>query len=103
MDEKLKELVEAVHNETLRIAYPHRVEKFWATLLKKRDPGAEVYVFCDEGDRRALSLCYSVCDLFRLPRSGILLVVREEQAHAGPAPNVHVYDMVKSTRGMVVG
>ncbi len=79
-------------------------KKLWAFLLKKRDPNPDVIVIQDDGDRRALSLSYSICDVLHLPRTIIHVVANEEMVHKDKeAPNEHVYNVSKLGRSMVVG
>jgi hypothetical protein len=78
-------------------------KKVWSGILKQRDPPWEVLVFCDGGNRIALSLAYAICDLMRFPRSVIYQMGLEEKKHDDEkAPNQHVFSMLKSTRGMVI-
>lgn len=78
-------------------------KKFWAFVLKKRDPGAEILVIQDDGDRRALSLAYAVCDVLHHPRSVVHVVGDEDRVHdKKEAPNSYVYDLTKLGRGSVV-
>ena len=77
-------------------------KKLWQLLTKKRDPNPEVIVFSDQGDRRALSAAYAVCDLMRLPRSVITRPGDPDAKNDGPAPNKHVFDLTKACRVMVM-
>lgn len=78
-------------------------KKLWAFLLKKRDPGPEVIVFCDNDDRRAASVAYAVADQMRLPRKAHVLRPSDpENKNEGEAPNRHVYQMTITSRAMVM-
>ncbi len=81
-------------------------KKLWAFLLRKRDPAPDVYIFVDDGDRRSLSVAYAVCDVLRLARNSSLYLPSDNDntySHTDKAaPNQHVYQMVKTTRGMVM-
>lgn len=86
-------------------------KKLWAFLLKKRDPAPDLFVFQDDGgeDRRALSAALAVCDTLGFPRTIIHMPGNEERfsspdnSKSEKPSNQHLYDMVKATRGMVVG
>ena len=79
-------------------------KKLWAFILKKRDNNPDVIVVQDDGDRRALSIAYCLCDVLHQPRSIIHVVGNEEMMHKDKeAPNEHVYNVSKLGRGMVVG
>lgn len=78
-------------------------KKLWSFLLKKRDPSPEVIVFCDRGDRRARSVAYAVADALRLPRKAHVFCPEDpERSMEGEAPNRHVYQVVSTSRGMVL-
>jgi hypothetical protein len=79
-------------------------KKLWSFLLRQRDPAPEVIVLQDEGDRRAISLAYAICDSLRLERSTAIYKAGQEwSAHKNDVPpNRHVYEMTKQTRTMVV-
>ena len=87
----------------------HRQEgagRFWAWLLRKRDPAPTLIVIAAGGgaDRRGLSLGYAVADVLRLPRLTHLYAPADPEArHEGaPAPNRHVYEEAKAGRAMVI-
>jgi predicted phage terminase large subunit-like protein len=80
-------------------------KKLWSFLLRKRDPAPGAFVLQDDGDRRALSMAYAICDVLRLGRSNAIYKATgaEWRAQDGDArPNQRVYEMTKRTRGMVV-
>lgn len=78
--------------------------KLWSFLLKKREPLPDLWVFVDKGDGRALSIAYAVCDSMALPREQTIHTLADpESEHAEPAPIQHVYDVVKSSRCLVIG
>lgn len=78
-------------------------KKLWSFLLKKRDPGPEVIVFCDSGDRRATSVAYAVADQMRLLRKAhVLRPADPDNKNEGEAPNRHVYQMTITSRAMVM-
>mgnify|MGYP001571334440 CR=1 FL=1 len=79
-------------------------KKLWSFITKKRDP-FEVLVIQDEGDRRAISMAYAICDMLSLKRETTIYKLDEDewQAKASDvAPNKHCIAMVKRTRHMVV-
>src|SRR5262249_2321559 len=82
-------------------------KKFWAFLCRHRDPHPEVFVIADEGgqDRRALSPALGVCDTLRLPRSAIVKPgdLDWQVGDKDTPANLHVHDIVKASRGLVVG
>jgi len=77
-------------------------KQLWRLLSKKRDPGPEAVVFCDRGDRRALSAAVAVAETLRLDKGAVYAVGDEEGAPPGPASNLHVADMVRLSRGLVI-
>lgn len=77
-------------------------KRLWTFLRRQRGEKHEVIVFQDDGDRRALSVAYAVCDVLRLPRTVIYVVNREDMNTKGQAPNSHVYDTVRMARGLVI-
>jgi hypothetical protein len=79
-------------------------KRLWYFLRRHRDPAPEVLVIADEGDRRALSLAYAICDVQGLPRGETIHVVagEPEAKHTGAAPNPHVFTLAKSCRSLVV-
>lgn len=81
---------------------PEDGKKLWACLTKKHPLPAEVILVQDDGDNRALSVACGIADTLRLDRGAIYQHANPEGNAKGPAPNQHVYEMVKRTRGMVV-
>ena len=87
------------------ILKPEQGKKLWAFVTKKREPAPEVIVIQDQGDRRAVSMAYALCDVLNLPRSQVIYQIGNEDWHARPedkAPNIHVFNQLKSARGLVV-
>jgi hypothetical protein len=77
-------------------------KKLWSFLLKKRDQNPGVIVVACRGDRREDSLALGMADALRLSRKQVLRLGKEDYNYAGVEPsNRHVYEMVKSTRGLV--
>lgn len=77
----------------------------WKFILKRRDPGPLMYWIVDDGgeDRRALSVAYGICDALFLPRKKTIYQAGNLDTNSeGPAPNLHVYEMTKATREMVM-
>lgn len=85
-------------------------KKLWAFLLKKRETQPDLFVFQDNGgeDRRAHSVALAVADTMGLPRSVIHMPADTERfstadnSKSEKPGNVHLYDMVRATRGMVM-
>jgi hypothetical protein len=79
-------------------------KRLWRFLTGRHTHNPEVFVFADDGDRRALSPAYAVADVLRFPRKGTIYVPEgdPDDKHDGPAPNRHVYDLTKSSRALVV-
>jgi phage terminase large subunit-like protein len=81
-------------------------KKIWSLIKKQRSENWEILLFVDSGDNRAFSAALSVCDIMGFERSSTIhrpcdpdtLVSKEIKP-----PNGHVYDLIKSTRGMVMG
>ena len=77
----------------------------WSFLLKRRPEHPRIYVVVDQGgqDRRAVSLAYGMCDAMLLPRkSTVWQPANPDNSCEGEPPNLHVYEMVKASREMVV-
>jgi hypothetical protein len=78
-------------------------KRLWHFLRRRYDPNPEVIVLADGGDRRALSLAYTVCDGLGLARQGTVHAPGDPEAdHQGPAPNRHAYETAKACRLLVV-
>jgi hypothetical protein len=78
--------------------------KLWSFLLRQR-PAPEVIVLQDEGDRRAISVAYAICDVLGLKRSTAICNATGQEWNRPEndvPPNRHVYDMTKESRRMVV-
>jgi predicted phage terminase large subunit-like protein len=87
------------------IITPETGKKLWSFLLRRRAQCPEIVVLQDQGDRRALSLAYALCDTLRLDRRRTIYRLDGEEWHAGEKdvpPNRHVYEMTKQTRIMVM-
>jgi predicted phage terminase large subunit-like protein len=87
------------------IMTPALGKKLWSFLLRKRDPAPEVFLLQDDGDRRALSLAYAICDVLRLQHSQAIYHVSQPEWKAcadNRPPNRHVYETAKRARAMVV-
>lgn len=81
---------------------PNHGKTLWAFLTKRRDPVPEVFVFCDTTDgKRAYSVMLAVCDILRLQRTACYRVSSPESKCDGDAPNRHIYETVKVTRGLI--
>ena len=77
----------------------------WSFLLKRRPEHPRIYVVVDQGgqDRRAVSMAYGMCDAMLLPRkSTVWQPANPDNSCEGDPPNLHVYEMVKASREMVV-
>ena len=81
-------------------------KKLWGLLTRTRPKYASTIIVQDDGDRRALSVGLALCDALRLPRESTLFRVGDSEWKAGakdPAPNAHVFNVVKGSRAMVIG
>jgi hypothetical protein len=84
---------------------PEHGKAVWGFLTRKRDPAHEIIVLQDDGDRRALSIGLAICDMLRLQRSATLYKLGDEDWKAmqeDKPPNRHIYEVVKSSRSLVV-
>lgn len=79
-------------------------KKFWSLILRRWDPPLEVVVIQDQGDRRALSMAYALCDGLHLDRSVIYKAGQEDwrATREDKPPNRYICDMAKSSRNLVV-
>jgi hypothetical protein len=79
-------------------------KKLWGFLLRRRDPGPAVFVFQDDGDRRALSVAYGVAYVLRAANPTIQKVGQEEWTpkENDVPPNKHIFEMTKATRETVM-
>ncbi len=87
------------------IMTPDMGKKLWSCLTRRRGWAPEVFVLQDDGDRRAISLAYAICDVLRMERSQTIFKVNGEEWGAQqkePPPNKHVYEMAKRSRVMVI-
>ncbi len=81
-------------------------KKIWNFILKKFNKPPQVFLFLsnDEKNQKAMSLSMSVCDVMRLPRrTTIYQPSNPDAVHDGKAMLVHVYDMTKASRSLVMG
>ena len=81
-------------------------KKLWFTLLHKGEGAVpKIIVLVSNGDRRALSVAYGLCDVLRLPRTTVEdFTAPQDAAQEMPKepPNRHVYNLVRQSREMVV-
>lgn len=80
-------------------------KRFWSHVLKKHEPATQLFVIVDEGgkDRRAMSLAMALCDVMRFPREKCLFNAADpETKQVGKPGNEHVYELIRSTRHMVM-
>lgn len=82
---------------------PAQGKSLWSFLLRKRDPMPGIIVLAGEGNV-PLSAAFAIADVLRWKRqASICLLADDEAGHEGKdAPNRHVFEVVKSTRGMVI-
>src|SRR5207244_1542872 len=83
-------------------------KRCWAAILKRPELPPEVFVFAGQGDgdRRALSLAYGVCDALGLPRDRTIFKAGDPDWKAkgeDQPPNRHVYGLARHTRHLVPG
>lgn len=81
---------------------PEHGKKLWAFLLRQHSQPADTYVFCDWGCEIAHSVATAVSDLLRLQRNTLHSLDDPEKKWEEDAPNRHVYQVTKSSRGLVV-
>ncbi len=85
------------------IMTPALGKKLWSFLRRQRNATPEVIVLQDDGDRRALSMAYAICETLHLERSSAIFQVSGEAPRAdGLPPNRHVYAVTKRSRTMVL-
>lgn len=80
-------------------------KQLWSFLLRKREPAAEVFVIQDDGDNRGLSAALAISDAMHLQRSSSVFCPAKADTVYGvgdAAPNKHVYETIKISRGMVL-
>jgi hypothetical protein len=81
-------------------------KKVWSLLSRYKDPAAEVWVFQDDGDRRALSLAIGVCDTLMLEKPSTISKFPDESWRAEDktaAPNPHIGSVTKASKSLVIG
>lgn len=80
-------------------------KSLWALLTRHRDPPPEVFVFQDDGDRRALALALAVCDSLALARQETIYRPHDDRAISPDykPPNGHAYRVCKASRGLARG
>lgn len=94
-------------------AYGQRCEKvmmtrehgkqFWSFLTRKRGSSPDVWVIVSQQGNRALSLAMGVCDAMNLKRGeSVYQVGNPDNKNEGDAPNKHIWEVVTSTKGMVI-
>ncbi|MDE2095738.1 MAG: hypothetical protein KGL39_00645 [Patescibacteria group bacterium] len=80
-------------------------KSLWAFLKKKREPSPDVYVIGDDGDGSlALSVGLGICDVLHVSRQATLYRPGspDSKFDGMKASNEHIYQMVRSTRGLVL-
>lgn len=77
-------------------------KRLWAMLTKRRDPAWEVLVIQDDDNGLALSVAVGVLETQGWERSIMTVVSEPESVYKDPAPNPHVFRVVKATRSMVI-
>lgn len=79
-------------------------KKLWFTLLHKgQGEPPRTIVLCSNGDRRAVSVAYALCDVLRLPRDSVEdMTGATASVLPTDAPNKHVFQVIKRAREMVV-
>jgi hypothetical protein len=81
-------------------------KRLWAFLARTRDPAPEMFLFADDGDRRALSLALAVCDVLGLDRAATVFwpgAPEEKYTKETPPPNRHVHGVCRASRALVCG
>lgn len=80
-------------------------KKLWAFLMRRRDPSWEALVIADKDGKKSLSVAMAIADMLRLPRDVSIYIVStpEMKCSTVNVPNLHVYEMIKATRHLVVG
>ncbi len=86
---------------------PEGGKKLWFFLTKRRDPSPDVWVIAGGDDSRALSLAQGICDVLRFPRKESIYCPEGDQSPdnretQGEPGNSHVYDVVKTSRHLVM-
>lgn len=81
---------------------PEQAKKIWAAVMKKRASPLEVLVIQDDGDKRAVSVALALAEVLRIPKATIYLADDPEAIAEKREVNRHVFDTVKSGRGLVV-
>ena len=77
-------------------------KRLWVTILKKGGgPAPKMIVVAGNGDRRGLSVAYGICDALRMPRTIVENLLGSLEMPAD-APNDHVFQVVRSSRQMVL-
>lgn len=84
------------------ILKPEQGKKIWREVLKKRDDPWQVLVIQDNGDRRAVSMALGIAEMLRIPKEQGVYVVASPEVNLTKAPNMHVYETIKSSRAMVI-
>lgn len=78
-------------------------KRFWAWLLKRRDPSPELWVFAGD-DRRPDAAAKAVADVLGIPRQTLHYADPDNGEGQGkdPPANAHVYAIMKAARGMLM-
>jgi hypothetical protein len=80
-------------------------KRLWAFLMRRRDPSWEALVIADKDGKKSLSVAMAIADMLRLPRDVSIYIVSTPEMKCSTinVPNLHVYEMIKATRHLVVG
>ncbi len=84
---------------------PEQGKQLWRFLLKQRPLSHQLIFIQEENGRRALSLAYALCDVWRLPRQQTIYQPAQPDWHGSATdqlPNKYLYDQVIHSRGLVV-
>lgn len=78
-------------------------KKLWGYLTKKRADTPFIYVLVDEGEGKSVSAAFAICDVLHIPRTTITIIGSDsDEKQNTAAPCLHIYQIVKATRGLVM-
>lgn len=77
-------------------------KKLWGFLTKKREKTALFFVFHSDNIDRAMSAALGVCEVLHLAPKETVYRPGEAAISEKPGPIPHVYDVVRSTRNLVL-
>lgn len=80
-------------------------KRLWSFLLRPRELPVDTFILCEEdGNKRAMSVAYAICDILNVNKDSTVYVPSEPEGHVRDKvpPVLHIYEQTRRNRGLVV-